>query len=75
MNYSLHAFKYWFIVFSDIHNHFTQQGFPNSIKGWLGIFLQWGRMQNFAGRGFFYCVIEIRGGVHLTIFTFFKAKK
>ena len=40
-------------VFLDFHNHFTQEDFPNSIRGWFGVFLQWWRMENFAGKGFF----------------------
>ena len=53
LQYSLHAFKYWFTVFSDFHDHFTQHGFLSSIKVWLGISLQWDRMRNFAGRRIF----------------------
>ena len=67
INYSQHAFKYWIPVISDFHNHFSQQGFPNSIERWLGIFFQWRRMENFVGRGFFYCEVEMQGGVQLTL--------
>ena len=33
-----------------------------------------GRWKILLGGLFFYCVVEIRGGVHLTIFTFSKLK-
>ena len=59
----------------------SQQGFPNSVKGWgrgwipppPPQFCWWG-IRNFAGGNFFfYWVVRAWGGVILTIWTFFKA--
>ena len=32
MNYSLHAFKYWFTVFSDFHNHFKNDIYKLNLQ-------------------------------------------
>ena len=32
MNYSLHAFKYWFAVFSDFHNHFRNDTYKLTLQ-------------------------------------------
>ena len=56
----------------------TDQGFPNSGKGWGGENPpsppSGGGMGNFTRGGFFYQVVGIWGGLHLTFQGFFKVK-
>ena len=55
----------------------SQQGFPNSGKGWgrgwIPPQIWWWGIGNFAGGNFFDWVVRAWGGVILTIWTFFKA--